>query len=309
MYLKYFITIIGVFFYCAGHAMTLVTEHYIVTITQHCPEGYVICDHVTYEGKSKKSGNSLKLKGETWHTYCADGVTPCRFLGYRFENGKYQYFVHDEGILQVLKDEGESLIYENGIWQQSIPAIPEQNLTCSYSEKKKFKLDSTAKLFTVNARYDESNCKEATLLIEINNSNNEVIYEHAIPFSLLNYYDEPSSSGARYAKRLISQITTPVSWPDYQYSNVEPGLSWDDQWQKIKSRQDLTESEKWDLLYSTEDEQQTTALFEISNQKFRDLQVSGARLFCFGYVEVQYMIAYDVSANKVIHVGQTCSSE
>ena len=98
-------------------ASTLTTDNYTVTIEVHCSEGNVTCSDVSYEGVSKKSGNSIKLKGETWHSVCADGVTPCRFLGYKFKNGSYKYLVHESGLLQVIKGKTKVLVEEHGKWQ------------------------------------------------------------------------------------------------------------------------------------------------------------------------------------------------
>lgn len=98
-----------------GRQSTLETPHYSVTITVHCAEGNVSCDQVTYQGTSKRSGNAITLRGATWHTYCADG-SPCRFLGYRFENGDYRYLVQESGLLEVLRGESDVLVREQGEW-------------------------------------------------------------------------------------------------------------------------------------------------------------------------------------------------
>ena len=98
-----------------GRESTLETPHYSVSVTVHCAEGNVSCDQVTYRGTSKRSGNVLTLNGATWHTSCADG-SPCRFLGYRFENGEYRYLVHQSGLLEVLRGESDVLVSESGEW-------------------------------------------------------------------------------------------------------------------------------------------------------------------------------------------------
>ena len=97
-------------------AGTLTTENYTVTITQQCPEGHVTCDKVKYLGVSKKTGSSIVLNGTTLHTKCADGETPCRFLGYEFKNGNITYRVLERGLLQVIKNKTEVLLEEKGTW-------------------------------------------------------------------------------------------------------------------------------------------------------------------------------------------------
>jgi hypothetical protein len=48
---------------------------------------------------------------------CADGQTPCRFLGYRFANGNEIYEVSEEGWLTVTQA-GKVLLQEQGEWQR-----------------------------------------------------------------------------------------------------------------------------------------------------------------------------------------------
>lgn len=96
--------------------LQLETPSYSVKIEVLCAEGDVSCDRVRYSGRSKKSGKSITLKGKTAHSLCADGVSPCRFLGYRFQHGKLSYFVSDDGLLQVTQG-GKTLVEEIGQWQ------------------------------------------------------------------------------------------------------------------------------------------------------------------------------------------------
>ena len=55
------------------------------------------------------------MSGKTVHALCADGVTPCRFVGYEFKDGKLTYLVKEEGELlirqgtQVIADEHGTL--------------------------------------------------------------------------------------------------------------------------------------------------------------------------------------------------------
>jgi len=99
-----------------AHADTLTTPSFTVEITVNCEEGSVTCDDVAYVGTSKKTGKSIKLHGRTKHTTCADGVTPCRFLGYEFRNGKIYYHVLEDGTLLVVQGK-KTLLSEKGEWQ------------------------------------------------------------------------------------------------------------------------------------------------------------------------------------------------
>ncbi|WP_127023509.1 hypothetical protein [Rheinheimera mangrovi] len=104
-------------------AQQLDTPNYTVEIQQLCPEGEVQCQQVLYTGTSKVSGANIELKGTTLHSLCADGVTPCRFLGYQFKNGRIRYLVHESGLLQVIGSSGNILLEEQGVWdyQQQDP--------------------------------------------------------------------------------------------------------------------------------------------------------------------------------------------
>jgi len=96
-------------------AQTLVTENYIIEIKNNCIEGVVVCDDITYIGTSKTSDNHIELSGQTHHAMCADGVTPCRFLGYIFVNGNVTYFVDQAGAIKVTQNE-TVLVEETGEW-------------------------------------------------------------------------------------------------------------------------------------------------------------------------------------------------
>lgn len=97
-------------------AEVLTTPNFVVTITRNCAEGFVTCDDVSYRGVAKKTGKAITLKGRTMHTTCADGVTPCRFLGYVFRNGDISYRVWESGQLEVLQGRDKVLLEEKGEW-------------------------------------------------------------------------------------------------------------------------------------------------------------------------------------------------
>lgn len=93
-----------------ANAESLKTKNFSVKITRNCPEGNVTCDNVKYFGKNLNTGDSISLTGKTIHATCADGVTPCRFLGYEFPNGNYLYRVTQDGKLQVYQ--GKKLVLQ-----------------------------------------------------------------------------------------------------------------------------------------------------------------------------------------------------
>lgn len=97
-------------------AQTLLTPGYRVTIEPRCPEGEVECAEVGYRGLSRRSGRAITLEGRTLHTRCADGVTPCRFVGWEFRNGDTVYRVLESGELIVQRGE-RLLVHERGEWR------------------------------------------------------------------------------------------------------------------------------------------------------------------------------------------------
>ena len=100
----------------AGETQTLDTPSFTITIDVRCDEGSVTCDDIRYVGTSKKTGKAMRLTGRTRHTTCADGVTPCRFLGYEFKNGATVYFLSDDGEL-IVEQRGKPLLREKGEWK------------------------------------------------------------------------------------------------------------------------------------------------------------------------------------------------
>lgn len=102
----------------SGGARTQVLEtpRYTVSIETRCPEGEVTCDRVRYRGVNKRNGQAIVLQGRTAHTRCADGTSPCRFLGWEFSNGRVSYFVGESGELVVRRGE-QVLLQETGTWR------------------------------------------------------------------------------------------------------------------------------------------------------------------------------------------------
>ena len=96
-------------------AERLITESYEITIDSRCEEGIVNCNNVLFRGVERKTGKVLRLKGADMHTLCADGVTPCRFLGHAFRRGKLRVTVWENGTLTF--EQGKKvLLEEQGKW-------------------------------------------------------------------------------------------------------------------------------------------------------------------------------------------------
>jgi len=99
----------------------LVTPSYQLKMDSRCAEGEVSCAHYTLQGRERHSGEPLMLQGRSMHTTCADGETPCRFLGYRFDAPERSFLITEDGLLNIYL--GDSLIlHEQGRWEDE-PAL------------------------------------------------------------------------------------------------------------------------------------------------------------------------------------------
>ena len=92
------------------------TPSFTIRIEVRCPEGEVTCRNVIYRGENKRTKKTLQLRGRTVHSLCADRVTPCRFLGYAFRNGRFTYFVSERGEL-VVQNGPRVVVQQSGTWQ------------------------------------------------------------------------------------------------------------------------------------------------------------------------------------------------
>ncbi len=127
----FLLSILALGIWCsAASASTFNTKRYQIEITSNCAEGNVVCNDVTYMSTHREYGYTLRLKGKTIHSLCADRVTPCRFLGYEFVNTWYESphpfsgpetLVEDRysilGDTLEIRQNGELIWSEKGIWQ------------------------------------------------------------------------------------------------------------------------------------------------------------------------------------------------
>jgi hypothetical protein len=95
----------------------MLTPGFRVVVQRHCPEGTLMCDQVSYLGTDRQAGSSISLVGSTVYRFCADGITPCQFIGYIFQNGSTTYEVSDSGTLRVIQA-GKILLEQQGEWQR-----------------------------------------------------------------------------------------------------------------------------------------------------------------------------------------------
>lgn len=105
----------------SGRALgTLNTADYEVTLVSHCAEGEVTCARIVGQLLDHESDQTVALNGSTLHRLCADGQTPCRFLGYELTGEEYEYRILENGQLTIKRcDElGCEAIYNaRGSWR------------------------------------------------------------------------------------------------------------------------------------------------------------------------------------------------
>lgn len=89
----------------------------LIDVDRRCPEGNVTCEDIVFRIEDKHSKEVMLLAGTTWHTWCADRVTPCRFVGYKFHDGATTYWLQEEGLLEVVRNRKEVVLSEHGTWR------------------------------------------------------------------------------------------------------------------------------------------------------------------------------------------------
>ncbi|WP_152614532.1 hypothetical protein [Pseudoalteromonas luteoviolacea] len=109
--------LIMLFMSASALAQTLITEKYELTIAELCEEGVVGCDNVVLNILEHGTGGEQRINGETFHTHCSDGTTPCAFQGYRFKAKNQTYRILNNGTFQIFDNNGEQVYSGKGKWQ------------------------------------------------------------------------------------------------------------------------------------------------------------------------------------------------
>ena len=97
-------------------AQTLVTDSFKIMIEYDCNEGEVTCDKIHFLINAAGSDEKKSYIGNTLHSICADGITPCTFLGYEFEAHGLKYIIYTSGTLEVINYQGKQTLLETGKW-------------------------------------------------------------------------------------------------------------------------------------------------------------------------------------------------
>jgi len=113
--MKRLIPIALFFISCVLHAAKLTTPSYEIDVGS-CSEGDVSCSNVSVAVKNLNSGAVAHYQGETMHSLCKDGVTPCQFLGYQFSTTASHFTLYVNGTLKVNYASGQGCLFESGQW-------------------------------------------------------------------------------------------------------------------------------------------------------------------------------------------------
>ena len=114
--MKFIIVILFTIFSGSVFAETLDTDNFLIDIERRCGEGAVTCENVLFTIRPTGISTTQQYTGTTFHSTCADGVTPCQFQGYKFIADEVQYTIYSSGFLEITDKEGNPLLAEQGSW-------------------------------------------------------------------------------------------------------------------------------------------------------------------------------------------------
>lgn len=98
-------------------AQTWVSNRYVIELDRQCLEGDVTCDMYEITLVDRSRGERQVMYGQTLHTVCADGVSPCRFMGYQFAGKDLRYRLYETGTLEVYDRDNKIVRSERGEWR------------------------------------------------------------------------------------------------------------------------------------------------------------------------------------------------
>ena len=98
----------------SASAETFETPRFTFVTEFLCPEGVVVCDNIRIEVTVKDSNEVFLVRGSTWHTLAEDGITPKKWLGYRFRKSGNDWYLDRFHGLRIVDAEGLELLSEKG---------------------------------------------------------------------------------------------------------------------------------------------------------------------------------------------------
>ena len=202
------------------------TETHTIRIDRLCPEGYVICDWVSYRSRDLAANTVTELMGTTVHALCADGVSPCRFLGYRFRDQDVNIMIyeHDDTVDVEVKNtaNNEILSKQQGRWVSHVA-----NNECHASST--VTLDMAPGQTKHDHRhwlvgqFDGQPCRESSLSLSVIDADSkQVLFSTGHSFYELTRHDDYTDDQLQqvaYEKLhfYLNDATETIDWPDYLF--------------------------------------------------------------------------------------------
>ena len=94
---------------------TFTCPTYVVTVSHGCKEGCASCDKIGLVFTNRKTTETIRLTGSTWHHTGSNGPATGAFWGYRAKHNSKEYVVLQRGEMYVTKDT-KTLLSEKGKW-------------------------------------------------------------------------------------------------------------------------------------------------------------------------------------------------
>ena len=193
------------------------------------------------------------------------------------------------------------------VWSGAVQA---EGPICDYKASKSIKVMENHVLFTASVQYDNKSCIDSMLLVKVvNNINGEIIYKDTHSFQHLNYYGPSDESyfqavSKDYADGELYELTPLHSWPEFEYSDAEPGMSKSDEVKRIHGMKNISDPERWDLL--EEVQICSTVEYSISRDDYERFRKLKALIFQLADGESGEFMAYDSRKKKLVPVASGC---
>ena len=99
--------------FASTEPLSLTTTTYAITAK---PQNALQRDHA-FTFTSKITGDIAELPATKWHRPCPDSYTKCDWMGYKFQNGPFTFYLYHDGRMQVYKEGSELVLEEKGKWE------------------------------------------------------------------------------------------------------------------------------------------------------------------------------------------------
>jgi len=276
-----------------ANADWLETNDSVFQIDLLCPEGYVTCEWVNLVEQDKTSGEVNLIRGRTVHTTCADGVSPCRFIGYRFEGPQSNIVMTEKEDGYQLREEAltsATVLRDVNLkpLSQKIDKVVMQP-SCYSSSSRFIELMSADSLhketYWLVGAYDGKACADSTLEINLVRARDAKLIS---PIARANYrlltmydtaegFDEQHALAHRKMEQLMNDIFESEQWPEFE--SAAPDDYWDEE---------------------------TGGMVQlgISRSYYDQLRTSGARYFSFAIGSSPgSAFAFDVTKGEIVEVS------